>query len=203
MRRAITATKLIQMDVHHYNFKGAFKDAFGKPEKYGTWFVWGNSGNGKTRFTVQLAKEMTRFGRVAYNSLEEGIGGTMQQALIDEGINEKEGKMILVNEDMNELEERMNKQRSPNIVIIDSLQYTGINFKQYKRLKEKFNKKKLFIYLSHAEGKHPRGQTAKSIMYDASLKIWIQGYRAFSKGRFYGNEAHYTIWEKGAERYWR
>jgi hypothetical protein len=40
-------------------------------------------------------------------------------------------------------------------------------------------------------------------MYDASLKIWIEGYRAFSKGRYIGpNGGVYTIWEEGAEKYW-
>lgn len=43
----------------------------------------------------------------------------------------------------------------------------------------------LIIFISHADGKNPAGRSAKSVMYDASLKIYIEGYRAFSKGKIY------------------
>ena len=39
-------------------------------------------------------------------------------------------------------------------------------------------------------------------MYDADLKIWVEGYVAFSKGRYQGATGEYTIWEKGAYDYW-
>jgi hypothetical protein len=39
-------------------------------------------------------------------------------------------------------------------------------------------------------------------MYDATLKIWVEGYRAFSKGRFIGSTGQYDVWAEGAERYW-
>ncbi len=39
-------------------------------------------------------------------------------------------------------------------------------------------------------------------MYDASLKIFVEGFRAISKGRFIGPKGYYTVWEEGAERYW-
>lgn len=39
-------------------------------------------------------------------------------------------------------------------------------------------------------------------MYDASLKVWVEGYTAFSKGRFIGETGKYTIWQEGADRYW-
>ena len=41
--------------------------------------VWGKSGNGKTSFVLQLCKELTRYGKVAYDSLEEGSSLTMQK----------------------------------------------------------------------------------------------------------------------------
>lgn len=39
-------------------------------------------------------------------------------------------------------------------------------------------------------------------MYDASLKIWVEGYKAFSKGRFFGSTGEITLWRQGAEEYW-
>lgn len=38
----------------------------------------GNSGNGKTSFVMQLCKELCKYDRVAFNSLEEGTSLTVR-----------------------------------------------------------------------------------------------------------------------------
>ena len=48
----------------------------------------------------------------------------------------------------------------------------------------------------------PTGRSGKSVMFDASLKIYVEGYRAFSKGRFIGPKGYYDIWPEEAARYW-
>ena len=37
---------------------------------------------------------------------------------------------------------------------------------------------------------------------NATLKVWVEGYRAFSKGRFIGRTGKYDIWPERAEGYW-
>ena len=59
---------------------GKWLASIGKPELTGSWMIWGNSSNGKTSFCLQLAKYLSKFGRVAYNSLEEGMTGTIQRS---------------------------------------------------------------------------------------------------------------------------
>ena len=44
-------------------------------------FFWGNSGNSKTSAVASFCKELTQFGRVLYLPLEEGLGGTTQDAI--------------------------------------------------------------------------------------------------------------------------
>ena len=63
-----------------FKFGGEWAEAFGEPERNGVWFIWGRSGSGKTTFVLQLCKELARFGRVAYDSLEEGTSLTMKNA---------------------------------------------------------------------------------------------------------------------------
>ena len=41
-----------------------------------------------------------------------------------------------------------------------------------------------------------------NVMYDATLKVWVEGYKATSKGRFIGTTGEYIIWEEGAQVYW-
>lgn len=77
-RNAKGVREVLNMKFEILPFEGAWYDAFGIPERRGVWFIWGNTGNGKTSFVMQLCKELCRFGRVAYDSLEEGACLTMQ-----------------------------------------------------------------------------------------------------------------------------
>ena len=182
-------------------FEGAWQNAIGDPELRGAWLIWGNSANGKTRFTLQLCKYLTGFGRVAYDSLEEGASLSMKDAFRDLNMAEVSRRLILLDQEpIADLKERLRKRRSPEIVVIDSIQYSGMNYKDYIRLKDEF-KNKLFILISHADGKHPQGRVAKSIRYDSFVKIWVEGYAAFPKSR-YGGGSPYIIWEQGALDYW-
>lgn len=66
-RNAKGVREILGMKFDTLPFEGVWHDAFGTPERRGVWFVWGNSGNGKTSFVMQLCKYLCRFGRVAYN----------------------------------------------------------------------------------------------------------------------------------------
>ena len=202
MTRALSPTEVIGMKKRTLPFTGAWCDAFGIPEAQGVWFIWGNSGNGKTSFVMQLCKELTRFGKVAYNSLEEGAGLSMQNTLRRFRMQEVNRRFMLLDcEPIEALSERLAKRKSPDFVVIDSYQYMQMTYKAYLKFKEA-HRGKLLIFVSHADGNNPSGRSAKSVMYDAALKIWVEGYRAFSKGRFIGETGIFTIWEEGARRYY-
>lgn len=202
MQRARSVTEVLSMNLPAFPFEGEWYDAFGEPEMRGVWFIWGNSGNGKTSFVMNLCKYLCRFVRVAYNSLEEGAGLTMKNTLIRCGMHEVNRRFLLLdNEPLDELSERLERQKSPEVVVIDSFQYAQMTYKQYIAFKER-HKNKLLIFVSHADGRMPSGRSARSVMYDASLKIWVEGYRAFSKGRFIGPKQQIDIWPEMAMEYW-
>lgn len=150
---------------------------------------------------LQLCKELTRYGKVAYDSLEEGSSLTMQNALVRVGMADVGRRFVLLNENFAELDDRLNRRRSPDIVVVDSFQYAHISLGQYEDFCKRHHNK-LIIFISQAEGLKPLGRTAVSSMYSASLKIWVEGYRAISKGRYFGNRGYYTIWEERADKYW-
>lgn len=201
MARALSIENIINYNPVTLDFEGHWLASFGKPELCGSWLMWGASGNGKTRFALQLCKYLCRFGRVAYDSLEEGLSKSMQNAIIDIGMKDVSRRFVLLDkENITELSERLHRRKSPDIIVIDSVQYTGLNYGDYKKLREEFPRK-LFILVSHADGREPAGRVAKSIRYDASVKIRIEGYKAFPVSRYGGGEA-FTVWEKGADDYW-
>ena len=201
LKRALRVSDLLEMQHEVYDFEGEWRGAFDCPERTGVWFIWGNSGNGKSTFALKLAKYMTEFGKVLYNSLEEGQSLTIKRAFKRVEMHEVEGELHLVSEGIEELDKRLSRQRSADVVIIDSVQYTHLNFKRYYAFKNK-HKNKLIIFISHAQGKDPSTKVASRIMYDSDLKIWVEGHKAISKGRYIGDVGEFVIWEEGATRYW-
>ena len=200
--RALTVKEILNKKRQTFPFEGEWADAFGQPERTGVWFIWGRSGNGKTSFVLQLIRELCKWDRVAFDSMEEGDSLSMRDKLVRHGMADVGNRLHLLDaEPMSALSERLSKRKSYNIVVIDSFQYTQMTYKDYIQFKEQ-HKDKLFIFLSHAAGSLPRGSAAGGVMYDATLKIWVEGFKAFSKGRFIGPTGEFTIWDEGAERYW-
>lgn len=201
MKRALTARDIINMQHDTFAMSGEWSDFMGQPEKVGVWFIWGNSGNGKSSFLMQLCRELCRYEDVLYNSLEEGTSLTMQRSLQRHGMQHTDKRFHVVCEPLDVLTARLNKRGSPRVVVIDSFQYTQLTYKEYLAFRQR-HKNRLIIFISHAEGKQPMGQAARSVMYDATMKIWVEGYKALSKGRFIGKKGEYVVWEEGAKRYW-
>ncbi|MDB4497820.1 hypothetical protein N9251_00600 [Gammaproteobacteria bacterium] len=193
-------------DFHNYKGKQIslsqeFEELIGQPELKGAWMIWGNSANGKTRFALQLAKELARYEKVLYNSLEEGYCLSMVQAMSSIGFKEVENNIRIADQmPMNELIKEISKQRSANIIIIDSLQYCGMKYEDWKFIRDKF-KNKLFIFISHADGREPRGEMGKTMKYDSFVKIRVEGFKAMAISR-YGGGKPYIIWDQGARDYW-
>lgn len=210
MSRAISNKNVLAARFETVEFAGEWLASFGRPELRGTWIIWGGSGSGKTTFTLMLCKYLANFGRVAYNSLEQGLSLSLQKAWERVGMGEAGNSVILLNkEELPELRARLNKRKSPEIIIIDSVQYLdGFNWASFKKLKREYPDK-LFIFISQADraGKDPDGKLAGKIRYDAEIKIKVEGFKAFVTTRYEDAErgeggADFIIWEQGAAEYW-
>lgn len=198
--RAVSIEEMLKMKFKTMNFTGEFYNLIGTPECAGSWIIWGQSGNGKTRFSLQLSKYLSKFSKVVYNTLEEGKKMSFQKAIRESNMMCANGKIMIVSESIEELSFRLSKRRSPKIAIIDSLQYSGLDKSKFKRILEK-HPNVLFIFISHAEGKNPKGTTADAIRYHSDVKIRVEGYRAFAISRYGGGEP-YTICPERSEVYW-
>ena len=203
INRALSISQLQLKKFLKLSLSPDWQECIGIPEANGVWFVWGHSGHGKSRFLMALAKELTKYGKVAYNTLEEGARASMQDNINDAGMDEADVKkniIILNREPIEDLKIRLRRKKHPQFVIIDSFQYTALTKQQYINLKEEFNNV-LFIFNSHAEGKEPQGNVAKFVRFDADVKIRVEGFKAFPMSRSGGGKP-YVIWDKGASNYW-
>lgn len=210
MARAISNRNVLAARFETAPFDGAWLASFGRPELRGAWIIWGGSGSGKTTFTLMLCKYLAQFRRVAYDSLEQGLSLSLQRAWKRVGMENAGSQIVLLDkEELPELRARLNHRRSPDVVVIDSVQYLGGFYKeQYKRLKADFPNK-LFVFISQADkaNRDPDGVIAKHIRYDADVKIRVEGYKAFVTTRYEIPErgeggADFVVWPKGAEAYW-
>lgn len=201
MARTLSAKQVLTIKFDTIRLGGGWDECVGEIETTGIWFIWGNSGNGKTSAVVSLCKELSAFGKVLYNSREEGVSLTMQNTLRRYGMGELGSRFQLANMSLLELDEKISQQRSPKFVVLDSFQFMGLTYKDFRAFCEK-HKNKMLIFVSRTRGRQPEGRAAISAMYDASCKIWVEGYKAFSKGRFVGTTGEMTIWDEGAKKYW-
>ena len=201
MARTLSAKQVLTIKFDTIRLGGGWDECVGEIETTGIWFIWGNSGKGKTSAVVSLCKELSAFGKVLYNSREEGVSLTMQNTLRRYGMGELGSRFQLANMSLQELDEKISQQRSPKFVVLDSFQFMGLTYKDFRAFCEK-HKNKMLIFVSRTRGRQPEGRAAISAMYDASCKIWVEGYKAFSKGRFVGTTGEMTIWDEGAKKYW-
>lgn len=201
MTKALSPRQVMNKKRVVYEFEGAFLESFGKPERNAIWMIWGQSGNGKTRFLLQLCKYLTQFGKVDYNSMEEGDSASFALALQDTGMLEVDNRFkLLPNVLPDDFVERLCGKRKADFAVWDSLQYAGFNYLYYKEMKRKLRTKSL-LFISHAKGSMPDGHCADKIRYDAGIKIHVVGYVAKVKSRYGGNKP-FIIWEAGAKKYW-
>lgn len=200
MARALGVTEFLSKKFVEYEFTDKWLLAMGKPETNFKMIIYGKPKNGKTEFCIQFAKYMTAFGKVLYNSFEQGHSKSLQDAFVRQNMKEVSGKIIVTHkEKYEEMFIRLRKKKSPNIIFIDSLQYVKLTVEQWKELIEKFPKK-VFIVISHASGDEPKGSSAEAIQYDVDISVLVKGFAAHCQGRFGGGD-ELIIWEEGHRRY--
>jgi hypothetical protein len=205
INRAYSVSNVLSKKFNPLDFSGEWEETLGKPDKAFSAIIWGGTTNGKTEAAMKLAKYLTNFGKVAYDSLEQGLSSTIQKALIRNHMETCGNSfMLLDREPFDDLIIRMSKPKAPDFLFVDSVQYTRINKAQYYQLKELMLKKgKGIIWISQAKGSLPKGALADDIMFDVELKLWVEGFKLFPDGRLNGGGEPFVIWAQRAARYWK
>ncbi len=199
MSKAIGIKDFMERKFVTYDFAGVWAKHLGAPEKNFQMIVYGNSGNGKTDYAIKLSKYLAQSGaKVYYNSFEEGICRTLQEAIKRNDLMEVQGKIMFGNkENLDDMITRLAKRNSANVVVIDSRDYMNLTTEQYKKLQRRFPRKAFIILCWEAAGK-PKGQHAKDIEYMCDIKVAVDNFRAHPRSRFGGNET-FVIWNKYAK----
>lgn len=202
MKRALTVANILAIKIETIKFKGRFYDVFGNPQKKGRWFIWGQSSSGKSSFVMQLIKEFAQTEKTVLVSLEEALDDeNLQDRLKLFNMHDESKNFTMVDDNLEELDERLSKRNSPQVVVIDSAPYffMGYTFNDYLSFTRKF-KEKTLIFIGHANGMQPKSELEQKIMFDATQKVIVSGYVATNKGRKFGSHAtQFVVWQKGYE----
>lgn len=208
MAKAISNKNVVNAKFKVADFTGKWLASFGKPELRGAWIIYGESGGGKTHLALELLKYLCGFvDRAAYDTLEQGLSLSFQNAWKDAAMQEVGSRVIvLAKEPIKELRERLRKRKSPNVIVIDSITaLVGFTRAVFMELINEFPDK-LFIFIAHEENNKPYPAIAQHVRKLSEVKIRVEGYKGFVTTRFKGEKgeggADFVIWEQGANEYW-
>jgi hypothetical protein len=111
--------------------------------------IEGDPKNGKTEYLMKLMKELAlKVGKVSLNSTEQGKSKSLQAAFKRNGMTEiPVGKFMLSDTTQKDFDVWYNKllKNSGTTIVLDSADYMGLTFEQWKILHEKFPKKNLIL----------------------------------------------------------
>jgi GTPase SAR1 family protein len=196
MGRTISVKELLSKNYPTYEFNDLWTDTIGKPEKNFRMLIWGLPKNGKTTFCIQFAKYLTAFGKVYYNSTEQGEGKSLQDVMrLCKADEVPGGKLMIGDRDtFDEMCEKLRKRNSPKFIFIDSLQYMYLTQSQYKQLVDEFPNK-AFIIISWSEsGGNPKGEHAKALRFMVDITCEVKKGVANVQSRF-GPTIPYQIFD--------
>lgn len=201
MKRAYSPREISEKTYRTLPWGGRWEEAFGQPEESSVWYVGGASASGKSSFVMQLACELTRYGKVLYLSYEEGVGKSFRDRLLRFGLDKRQGWFRVATSDTAaELADRLRRRHSAKFIIVDSIQESGWDYGEVKALLEAFPRKG-FVFVSQVSRGKPMGKTAEKVLYKSGVKVSVRGFRAYCQGR-YSREADnsFVVWEEGVLR---
>lgn len=204
--KGVSVARLKKMTFPKYEFEGIWKDSFGCPPIDAQWLIYGESGNGKTELCVQLAEYYTKFGRVAYISLEQGISSTIQEPFLRYEFNEKcDCKLYKrTNRKMTTYEEVLEfvKKTNYKIIFIDSLNYMQAKAGQFIEISEIAKKRKrTLVNVAWGKGDKPKSSSGEDIEFMVDQKILVEKYAVVEPKSRCGGKLPFVIWEEKAKLY--
>lgn len=203
MARALSVSEFEAKKFNELSLSADLEEFIGRPEQNFSMIWYGKSGNGKTEGAIIVVKKiLLRYKnfRALYNSYEQGFSKSLQDAFRRQNMAEVNGQVLLTHkEPLKAMIDRLKRKKSPQIVVLDSIQYVKLTYEQWQELRNTFPRK-IFILISHANGDEPDGYHARKIEFDVDIKVLVKGYQAHPKSRFGGNQV-FTIWEDGHRKW--
>lgn len=202
LKKALTVANIQNQKIEYLQLEGEWYEALGTPQNRGLWFVYGDSGSGKSTYLMKLSKQLAVTMKVTYNLLEEETDDSdyIKRTVLC-SMNDVSSNFHTVSYTLDELDAYLEKSNRPGAVVIDSIIYATKDWDKWFAFKKKWAHKLILIVSGHAKGKNPRTDFEDKVKFDAKMKIFISGYLAVCQGRTIGpNGGTYIIYKEGYEK---
>lgn len=180
VKKAYSLADIEKKDFTFLNLKDEkFSKHLGKMERTGSVLVKGDSGHGKTTYSMQLMKAICEVEKVHYCSPEEANRASFRRSLRLNNMQLVKSKFTFAKEYYDDLFARLSKKRQKKVVIIDSIQvfFKGKTRDDYYKLIETFNDT-LFIGISKVNKGRVVGAVADEFYWDCQNRIDITDFVA-------------------------
>ncbi|MDX2304638.1 MAG: hypothetical protein NW226_17650 [Microscillaceae bacterium] len=191
-QRILSSSSLLKKEFKMLKFEGFWADMLGEPESNFKALVWGPAASGKSTLTLRLCDYLTKWGKVGYNTWEEGHAKTFKDRLNSNNIDNP--KLFVI--EKYSFEEMMSddfKRKGYKTIVIDSLQYAHFSYDQYKKLVARYPSK-IIILISQVNGRG-RIKGGTDFLHAVDMKIYCNNGMAQVQSRF-TDEKTVQIFEK-------
>lgn len=187
-KRTLSIRNVYNKEYETLEIDGIWKDVLGEPEANGAWLIFGREKNGKTWLAITLALYLSQRKKVLYVSAEEGTGLAFRNTLVRVGAAAGDTNLHLLEyESFEQIDERLQRRRSPEIVFIDNLTIYQDELK--KSTLTNFlarHPSKLFVFLAHEERGEPYTAAARLCSKLAKVRFHVKGLSCNVNGRVPG-----------------
>jgi hypothetical protein len=188
MGHTIGIDSLLRKKYKCYGFDDELVDMIGDIEIGADVMIWGKSGHGKTTFAGHLTKRFASYGKVYYNSVEQGDSSSFQNMARHVGLGVLPANTYVVGhkDSYEEMVEKLKKNRS-RFCVIDSSYQMKLTYEQFRELKRLYPRKS-FIIITYADasGKNPKRTIDEDIRYLIDIKVTVYQGIAYIDSRYGG-----------------
>jgi hypothetical protein len=180
--------------------EGKWLEKYGDVEVGKTFFIWGESGGGKSTEAIKLFDYLTQIhGKGLYIACEEGLGGILQDR-IDEHISTANNNYCVCSQKTDykgliAIEQAKPLRSRFRVIVIDSYQlYCNMKYAQYKELREALPWATIIGINQMKPDGEPYG--GNQIRHDADIKVQIVGGKAAITSRYLPQSHTVTLYKK-------
>lgn len=190
VKKAYSISTLEKKNFKYIPLSGEWAKHLGEVEFTTSTLIMGDSGHGKTAYSLQMANAIGEHTKIHYNTAEEGLTASFYRNLKYNNVKRINANFQYSKDDYQTMVDRLNMRKQPKVVFIDSIQYC---FKQLPR-EAYFDLIKMFptthfVGISHFESGKPTGAAAMAFYWDCQNRIMIKDWAAtIVKSRTDGEE---------------
>ena len=190
----LTAEAYKNLEIKGIGLTGKYKYLLGDISGDFSMIIHGESGNGKSTFSVDFANELTKYGSVLYCPYEQSGENKAFQDLI----REKDGQFSISMNPPIDIEEFKKMIKDYDFVFVDSVNYARFNSLDFKDIRKRNKDLGLIGIMQNNKKGEPKGDS--NFVYDCDIRVELkQGVAYQEKSRFLKSRSSIKVWDNDYE----